>query len=401
MWGAIIGDIAGSIYEFHNVKSKNIPLITPYSHFTDDTVLTIASMDYLLHKDDNPTDYFVKWAKKYPNAGYGGRFRKWIYSDDHKPYGSYGNGSAMRTSPAGWCDESEEVVLKQAYKLASVTHNHEEGIKGAVATTACIYLARKGCSKENIIKCAEQYYPNIRDLDYDDLVEHYGFNETCQGSVPQAIYCFYISHSYEDCIRTAISIGGDSDTIAAIAGSIAEAYWGIPEYLVNKFRDKLDSDMLAVVDKFYRTFVNTKNSPRLDKFIKAQEHDYPRALEEIKNERKETHWIWYIFPQIKGLGHSSQSEYYGLDGIREAELYYSHTILGERLYEITQALLNCKKDDITSIVGHPDDLKIKSCVTLFYLATRDEIFKKVLDKYYDGQLDENTMLYTINYNVKK
>lgn len=255
MYGAIIGDIAGSRFEFNNHRSKEFKLFTQWDFFTDDTVMTIAVAKALHESKKN--DYsdleekLVYWMKeigrRYPDCGYGGNFAHWIMSDDSKPYNSFGNGSGMRTSECGWIADSLSNALELAERCAAVTHNHPEGIKGAKAVTACIYLARKGKTKEEIREYTESRYYRL-DFTLDEIRPVYRFNETCQDSVPQAIEAFLESDSFEDAIRNAISIGGDSDTIAAMTGSIAEAYYGIEEDMVNQARSYLDDYLLSCIE---------------------------------------------------------------------------------------------------------------------------------------------------------
>ena len=242
MLGAIIGDIVGSRFEFKNTKSKEFELFTNESCYTDDTVMTLAVADILQHNTVNDKDMiidtFKKWGRTYPNFGYGGRFRVWLLKEDIKPYNSFGNGSAMRVSAVGWYSNSEEEVIDNAVKVTRVSHNHPEGIKGAVVTAMCIYYARIGKTKEFIKKYVENYY-NL-DFDYETLRKNYQFNETCQKSVPEAIYCFLISNSFEDCVRTTVSIGGDCDTTSAISCAIAEAYYK-DDFDDNMWYDKIIS----------------------------------------------------------------------------------------------------------------------------------------------------------------
>ncbi len=246
--GAIIGDVVGSRFEFHNLRSKDFELITKESNFTDDTIMTIAVMDALIDKKKNITDTIKKYGLKYFSS-YGVAFQMWLYSNNKKPYNSFGNGAAMRVSSVGWLANSEDDVKKLSRYVTEVTHNHPEGIKGAEITAMCVYYARMGKSKEFIKNYVSEYY-NL-DFDYKDLVKNYKFNETCQETVPQAVYCFLISKDFEDCLRTCVSIGGDSDTLAAISCSIAEAYYKyIDDDLVNNVIDILPKDFIVVLDKF-------------------------------------------------------------------------------------------------------------------------------------------------------
>ena len=228
MLGSIAGDIAGSRYEFKNIKTKDFTLFSGPCRFTDDTVLTVALADSLMH-NKSYSENLRRYAKLYPNSGYGGRFKQWTFIGNTEPYNSYGNGSAMRVSPVAWLFNDLKTVLQKAKESAEVTHNHPEGIKGAQATAAAIYLARTNTSKSDIKEYISHTFGYNLDFDYNQLVAHNVFDETCQGSVPQAIFSFLISTSFEDCLKTAISIGGDSDTIACIAGGIAEAFYGLPE----------------------------------------------------------------------------------------------------------------------------------------------------------------------------
>lgn len=255
MYGAIIGDIVGSRFEWNNIKTKDFEFFHKDCFFTDDSVMTIAVAKALHESKKNnyedlekQLDYYMhEIGKKYPHCGFGGSFYRWIMNDIHEPYNSYGNGSAMRTSECGFIADSLEEALSLAERCAAITHNHIEGIKGAKATTACIYLAREGKSKEEIREYINDNYYQL-DFSLDEIRPSYSFDVTCQGSVPQAIEAFLESETFEDAIRNAISIGGDSDTIAAITGSIAEAYYGIDEKLIDKARKYLDDYLLSMID---------------------------------------------------------------------------------------------------------------------------------------------------------
>ena len=273
MIGAIYGDIVGSVYEFNNIKTKDFELFCEKSKFTDDTVMTLAVANALLMfdewKENVPVfvstenelvfppkgdislfqDILVKEmhekGSKYPNAGYGGHFRTWLKEKQTKPYGSYGNGSAMRVSPVAWYANSLEECLDFAKASAEVTHNHLEGIKGAVVTAGATYLARTRATMDEIKVFVAKYY--TIDFTLDEIRPIYEFNETCQDTVPQAMQVFFESTSFEDAIRNAISIGGDSDTLAAITGAVAEAYYGMSEREVQ--------DVSEIVNGFQKRFV--------------------------------------------------------------------------------------------------------------------------------------------------
>lgn len=254
MWGAICGDVIGSIYEINPVKTEEFELFTEWNRATDDTVLTVAVSDAIL----NGVDYAVKfkeYGRKYPDAGYGGSFMRWLLSDTYEPYWSFGNGSAMRVSPVGIAYDTLEEVLKEAEKSAAVTHNHPEGIKGAQATAAALFMARKGYSREAIKEYVQDKFDYDLERKIEDIRPYYSFNVTCQGSVPEAIISFLESTDYVDAVRKGISLGGDSDTIACIAGSIAHAYYKeIPAEILNRVRDILDERLLYVIDEFNRRF---------------------------------------------------------------------------------------------------------------------------------------------------
>lgn len=257
MIGAIIGDIVGSRFEWNNIKTKDFELFTAGCFFTDDSVMTIAVADALIRANGN-IDVLSEYAvesmqligRPFPDCGYGGSFYHWMYSDNPKPYGSYGNGAAMRVSACGFAAKSLEEAKALSKAVTEVTHNHPEGIKGAEATAVSIYLARSGCSIEEIQQhISTKYYP--MDFTLDEIRDTYEFNETCQDTVPQALKAFFESLDFEDAIRNAISIGGDSDTLAAITGGIAEAYYGVPQDIKDKALEYLDEDLLQIVNRFY------------------------------------------------------------------------------------------------------------------------------------------------------
>lgn len=250
MLGAIAGDIIGSVYEFYPTKNKDFPLFSKNSRFTDDTVLSVAIADAILTQ----SEYVLKikeYARKYPHAGYGGNFKKWANSDSLEGYNSWGNGSAMRVSAVGFAFNDLNIVLTEALKTASVTHNHPEGIKGAQATATAIVLARKGKTKAEIKSYLENTFNYNLGQTLAEIRPYYRFDVSCQGSVPQAIICFLEAENYEDAVRNAVSLGGDSDTQACIAGGIAEAFYsGIPENIVSNALNYLSADLKEVVENF-------------------------------------------------------------------------------------------------------------------------------------------------------
>ena len=284
MIGAMIGDIVGSRFEFNNHRSKDFELFTDACFVTDDTIMTLAvakalletdkafikgqkikgqitrqkkrqSEEYLERLSENTVLAMQMIGRKYPNCGYGGNFGQWIFSDNPQPYGSYGNGAAMRISPVGAIAESVDEVKLLSRAVTSVSHNHVEGLKGAEATAMAIFLARTGHSKDQIREYILENYYEI-DFTLDEIRGSYRFDVTCQGTVPQAIEAFLEAVSFEDAIRNAISIGGDSDTLAAITGSIAEAYYGVPDELVVKALGYLDDELLGIYDEWQVSLIN-------------------------------------------------------------------------------------------------------------------------------------------------
>lgn len=261
MLGAIIGDIVGSIYEFKNIKTKEFRLFDPLCFFTDDSIMTFAVAEALRKskrkKFKNLEKQTIKemqrFGKLYPDASYGLAFRSWLKKKNPSPYNSYGNGSAMRVSPVAYFAKDLQEVKTLSKKVTIVSHNHEEGLKGAEATAVATFLALNNKSKEEIKKYIEEHYYKL-DFDYQDLVKNYFFNETCQRTVPQAIYCFLISKDFEDCLRTSVSIGGDTDTLCAISCAIAGAYYGIPSRKVESGLFYLDKRLLKLYNKYYKNF---------------------------------------------------------------------------------------------------------------------------------------------------
>ncbi len=250
MIGAIAGDIIGSVFEWNNVKTTDFELFSRGSRFTDDTVLTVAVADSILYRGDYAKTLRM-YGRRHPHAGYGEMFRKWLFSDTPLPYNSYGNGSAMRVSPVGFAFPTLEEVLEQAKRSAEVTHNHPDGITGAKAVAAAVFLARQGESKKEIKKFIEEHFMYDLHRTLDRIRPDYRFNPTCQGSVPEAIIAFLESEDYEDAIRKAISIGGDSDTIACITGGIAQAFYRkIPRRIFTRVRDLLPADLLRIAAEF-------------------------------------------------------------------------------------------------------------------------------------------------------
>jgi ADP-ribosylglycohydrolase len=256
MLGAIAGDIIGSVFEFDSIKpSYDFPLFSKNSEFTDDTVLTVALADSIITEVNYKTK-MLEYYFLYPACSYGNRFHVWANNKNPQPYDSCGNGSAMRVSPVAWAYDDLETVLLKAKESAEVTHNHPEGIKGAQTTASAIFLARTKHTKKEIKEFVEQnFYYNL-DLDLEDLRKNYRFNESCQETVPQAIFTFLISESFEDSIRKAIYIGGDSDTLACINGSIAEAFYsGVPEDITKEIYKRIDGRITIITNDFREKFI--------------------------------------------------------------------------------------------------------------------------------------------------
>lgn len=274
MLGAIIGDIVGSRFEFNNHRSKAFDLFGKGCFATDDSIMTLAVAKAIMESEraaaytsensdgagafrallgENAVRCMQDIGRHYPNCGYGGRFHQWMFSDNPQPYHSFGNGAAMRVSPAGLAARDAEEALFLAEAVTAVTHNHPEGIKGAKATAIAVYMARTGADRREIKEYIERnYYP--LDFSINGIRDSYRFNENCQETVPQAIECFLESTSFEDAIRTAISLGGDSDTVGAITGAIAEAYYGVPDWMREKALTYLDDRLRVIYDAWEREY---------------------------------------------------------------------------------------------------------------------------------------------------
>jgi ADP-ribosylglycohydrolase len=368
MLGAIIGDIVGSRFEFDNHRSKEFDLFTKDTFITDDTVMTLAvakalltvkqttqegntseSFSYLNHLEEvsNKTIKFMQdYGRLYPNMSYGGNFAKWLVSDNPKPYNSYGNGAPMRVSSVAYVANSLEQVIKLSHAVTSVTHNHPEGIKGAEAVAVAIYMALHDATMSEIETMMQSYYTIPKDI--DALRRTYTFNETSQETVPEAILAFLESHCFEDAIRNAVSIGGDSDTLAAITGSIAEAYYGIPIDLKKEALTYLDDRLLKDVESFEKTFMN-------------------EALSDFKVMTK----------YLKRLNMISSRQ--TITNMRAANLYYTKDYLDE----VSKA---CIKDIVSFMKSHKDYQKandykrtLKEYQIIYDVATIDKLDISKLD----------------------
>jgi ADP-ribosylglycohydrolase len=254
MIGAIAGDIIGSVYEQNGIKTKDFPLFHPDCEFTDDTVLTVAVAEAIL-SGATYLESVRSFARRYPNAGYGESFQRWMRSYDSRPYNSWGNGSAMRVSPVGFAFMNEDEVLRHARLTAEITHNHPEGIKGAEATALAVFLARTKRDKSLVRARIEKLFGYDLHRELDDIRPSYSFDVSCMGTVPEALIAFLESSSYEDAIRNAISLGGDSDTLACIAGGIAEAFYGeVPAPITERVQQLLTPDLRETTNRFRERF---------------------------------------------------------------------------------------------------------------------------------------------------
>ncbi|WP_428912518.1 ADP-ribosylglycohydrolase family protein [Niallia sp. Krafla_26] len=279
MIGAIIGDIVGSRFEFNNHRSKEFELFTAECRVTDDSIMTLAIAKALMETEkrvkpsfveggyDNEFDtilkrmsikYMQEMGRQYPNCGFGGMFSQWVFSDNPKPYNSFGNGATMRISPVGFISRTVKEVCSLSEIVTRVTHNHVEGLKGAEATAVAIFMAKQGIPKKEIDNTINLHYYSL-DFTIDEIRDTSPFNETCQETVPQAIQAFLESSSFEDAIRTAVSVGGDSDTLAAITGAIAEAYYGVLENIKEKALTYLDHNLRSIYEEWCE-FVEKLNS---------------------------------------------------------------------------------------------------------------------------------------------
>lgn len=345
MLGAIIGDIVGSRFEFNNHRSKSFELFGEGCFATDDSIMTLSvakammeavkvpvssKSDYNDILSDLTVKYMQEIGRKYPDCGFGGMFYSWVFSEDPEPYNSFGNGAAMRVSPAGFAAATEQEALDLSETVTAVTHNHDEGIKGAAATTVAIYMARRGALKSEIQERIERdYYP--LDFCIDDIRQSYSFDETCQETVPQAIKCFLESNSFEDAIRTAISLGGDSDTIAAITGAIAEAYYGVPGDIKDKALTYLDKELRAIYDD-WTAFAPSDDEvfKVLTKYIAKFEvaNSFGEWIRGSEDGKTEEHTIEMPRVRYSGLVRAFQNEFYRFV---ERHPEYKHKRYGEVL----------------------------------------------------------------------
>jgi ADP-ribosylglycohydrolase len=259
MIGAIAGDIIGSVYEWNRIKTKQFDLFSSDCFFTDDTVLTVALADSILTRSDYAS-LMKGYYRRYPSAGYGGLFHQWAQAPGSQPYNSWGNGAAMRISSVGFAFDTLDEVLVRATEYTAVTHDHAEGIKGAQATAAAIFLARTGSTKDEIKRYTAATFRYDLSRSVEEIRPTYRFNESCQETVPEAIVCFLESTDFEDAIRNAISLGGDSDTLACITGGIAQACYGVPASIADQAMSFLDADLRSVTKRFMTTYCGSAGS---------------------------------------------------------------------------------------------------------------------------------------------
>jgi len=317
MYGAILGDIIGSPFEFdRGDKTKDFELFSRGCSFTDDSVMTIAVGEALLavgkdasfkEIEEAVASNMQDWGKRYPNAGYGGRFRHWLRERNPRPYGSFGNGSAMRVSAAGWLYDSIERTREVAKATANVTHNHPEGIKGAEATASAIFLARNKASKEEIKTYIEKEFHYNLDRTLDEIRPGYHMDETCQRTVPEAIIAFLEADGFEDAVRNAVSLGGDTDTLGAITGSIAEAYYGIPAILVAECRARIDEGLMTdILDEFdYALGRNMKDSIE-DKFEMPENHMIEAAINQYYIQQDKDGILLFMEVMVTRMQHEGE-----------------------------------------------------------------------------------------------
>ena len=299
----------------------------------------------------------------------------------------------MRVSPVSFYARSLDEALDLAKISAEVTHNHPEGIKGAQAIAAAVFLTRQGKTKEELREYLEATFDYDLHRTIDEIRPDYTYDVSCMGSVPEAIIAYLDSHDFESAIRNSVSIGGDSDTIGAMTGAIAQAAYDMPKAIAGYCYGLLTPTLRHMLDNFERKIGKTTDDPfNLQRFTDMQQTDYATALQEMKDGQKRSHWIWYIFPQLRGLGYSSYSWIYGLADTEEAKAYLDHSVLGPRLREVTQAVLTHRGKDIVSIMGSSiDALKLCSSMILFDVASPNDIFRHVLDAFFESKEDRRSL----------
>ena len=344
MYGAIIGDIIGSRFEFdRGNKTRDFKLFTSESDFTDDTVMTIAVAEALMDVGPSADETAVKravirsmkkWGKKYPYAGYGARFINWVLTDDPEPYGSYGNGSGMRVSSVGWLYDSLERTREVARWTAEVSHNHPEGIKGAESVAAAIFMARTGASKDEIQDYIEEEFGYDLSRTLDDIRPGYQHVEDCMHTMPEAFECFLEAENYEDCIRNVMYIGGDTDTLGAISGAIAEAKWTVPEDIIVQAKEYLPKEISDVISRFIERVNQNKKGeePMSEHDMKSGKFD---ELLMLQNELKDDSFGEVKNPLLEGAKLHK--------GTREDPIPFPHIEYSEAVHKLIKAVYNFHK----------------------------------------------------------
>lgn len=386
MLGAIIGDIVGSRFEQNNFKGKEFDLFNEQCRPTDDSIMTLAVAKAIMEteKQIKPAvsefefgieydtllsqmtiKYMQELGRLYPNSGYGMKFINWIFNDDPKPYGSFGNGSAMRISPAGFAARTEAEAIRSSQVITEVTHNSEEGLRGAEAVAVAIYMANHGYLKSEIRnRIALNYYP--LDFTIDEIRPNYRFSATCQESVPQAIECFLEASSFEDAIRTAISLGGDSDTIAAIAGSMAEAYYGIPQDIREKALSYIDPELLAIVEE-WETFIG-KEVEEFKVLTKYLNRSVADEMSEVIIYRPENDWLMD--------DEADESPNGPVNLVNEFVEEVNQFIDAKPDYKPTDAESVGQNQLSSAIPATPEELEVKNILALILKVTGEEQFNK-------------------------
>ena len=384
MLGAIIGDIVGSRFEFNNHRSKDFDLFDINCFVTDDSIMTLAIAEAILacegdwkKLDKNAVKYMRSIGKKYPGCGYGSMFGKWIFSNEPKPYNSFGNGAAMRVSPCGFIAQTEKEAKMLSQKVTEVTHNHPEGIKGAEAVVIAIFLARNGASKEEIRERIENDYYKLdftlgtsteplcgEGSPLDSIRKYYKFDETCQNTVPQAIQAFLESDSFEDAIRNAVSIGGDSDTIAAITGGIAEAFYGIPIELKSKAQIFLNSELRSIYKRWNKeltTLHSKKKSLLLTKLIDK--------LDKVKNALNS------FFGKLKNkkITDPGNKDSGTLKKLKHDEVIYCGVVFSDygQIYHYRTTDSSIKEGDIVIVPVGKNNYEKKAAVEVIEICSKD------------------------------
>jgi len=430
MLGAIAGDVVGSAYEFHNTKDYRFEMFPKGASFTDDSVMTLAVAQWLMEDGDctlqGLEDCLVRFAQENssPKGDYGGMFRDWLFYPEiiarrfagqespyesrtgRRPYGSWGNGSAMRVAPVGWACKTLEETERVAALSASVTHNHPEGVKGAQATAAAIFLARTGKSKEEIRTYVEDTYGYDLHRTWDDLHMAYGWDSSCQGTVPEAIIAFLDSADYEDAVRKAVSMGGDSDTLACITGGIAEAfYMGVPGRIAWRVLDLLPEKYVDLIGAFFRKYCyanlewSARNGAPAARFLTPLVGwGWQRTLlENMRDGKPAGEGVLAFIPhRCVDSGGSFKEEYYGLDSVFNGWEYLADGKLSALLEGAVHSVLRREGEDILGILGDAGAVeRFHSCMTIMDCASPGGVWSEVLERFFGGKKHQRTMSWTV------